>query len=76
MKPILGPEILIEKGIKNLKIIRDSQLVIKQVSKEYKCANENLMGYLSLALRLLDEFDNVIVRHIPREENFEANEFA
>ena len=51
-------------------------MVIKQVSKEYKCTKENLIRYLSLALRLLDQFDNVIVRHIPREENFEANELA
>ena len=56
--------------------IGDSQLVIKQVSKEYKYANDNLIRYLSLTLRLLDQFDNVIVRHILREENFEANELA
>ena len=73
---ILGLEILIEKGIKNVEIIRDSQLVIKQVSKDYKCMNENLIKYLSLVLRMLDQFDSVIVRHVPREENFEANELA
>ena len=73
---ILGLEILIEKGIKTLEIIEDSQLVVKQMSKEYKCVNKNLIKYLSLALRLLDQFDDVTIRHVPREENVEANEFA
>ena len=73
---ILGLEILIEKGIKNVEIIRDSQLVIKQVSKDYKCMNENLIKYFPLVLRMLDQFDNVIVRYVPREEKFEANELA
>ena len=54
----------------------NSQLVIKQVSKEYKCVNKNLVRDLSLNLRLLDQFDNVVIRHIPREENFEANKLA
>ena len=49
-----GLEILIKKGIKTDKIMGDSQLVIKQVSKEYKCVNKNLIKYLSLVLRLLD----------------------
>ena len=42
---ILGLEILTEKGIKTIEIIRDSQLVIKQVSKKYKYVNENLIRY-------------------------------
>ena len=46
------------------------------MSKEYKWVNENLIKYLSLALRLLDQFDDVIIWHVPREENFEANELA
>ena len=46
------------------------------MSKEYKCVNENLIEYLSLVLRLLDQFDNVIVRHVPKEENFEVDELA
>ena len=59
-----------------MEIIGDSQLVIKQISKEYKCTNESLIRYLSLILRLLDQFDNVIVRQVPRDENFEATELA
>ena len=41
---ISGFEILIEKGIENVKIIGDSQLVIKQVTKEYKCVSGNLIN--------------------------------
>ena len=38
--------------------------------------NKNLIKYLSLVLRLLDQFDDVIIQHVPREENFEADELA
>ena len=51
-------------------------MVIKQFSKEYRCVNEKLMKYFSMATRLLGEFDNVILRHFPRELNQEANELA
>ena len=54
----------------------DSQLVIKQVSKEYKCMNKSLIRYLSLTLRLLDQFDDVTIQHVPKEENFKANKLA
>ena len=31
---------------------------------------------MPLALRLLNEFDNIVIRHMPKEMNFEANELA
>ena len=73
---ISGLEILIEKEIMNFEIIKDSQLVIKQVTKEYKCVSGNLIKYLSLTLWLLEEFDNVIIRDVPKEMNYETNELA
>ena len=62
--------------MKNVEIIGDSQLVIKQLSREYRCVNEHLMKYLSKAARLFYEFDEVIVRHVPWQDNEEANELA
>ena len=54
----------------------DSELVIKQVTKEYKCIRENLIMYFVIANRLLKKFEMVNIRHIPRLENQIANDLA
>src|ERR1051325_6684677 len=54
----------------------DSELVIKQVSKEYRCVKENLIMYFVITIRLLKQFEQVNIRHIPRRENQEDNDLA
>ncbi|XP_015970564.1 uncharacterized protein LOC107494047 [Arachis duranensis] len=73
---IMGLELLLERGVKNVKIFGDSQLVVCQVSLEHRCVSENLRKYFNVATELLSKFDSVIVRHVPRELNQEANELA
>ncbi|XP_072062118.1 uncharacterized protein [Arachis hypogaea] len=53
---ILGLEILIGKGALEVQIFGDSQLVLKQLSKEFKCNNEKLQKYLATAWELLTSF--------------------
>ncbi|KAL1333382.1 hypothetical protein AAHE18_11G096500 [Arachis hypogaea] len=50
---IMGLELLLERGVKNVKIFRDSQLVVRQVSLEYRCVSENLRKYFNVATELL-----------------------
>ncbi|KAL1353230.1 hypothetical protein AAHE18_06G223400 [Arachis hypogaea] len=73
---IMGLELLLERGVKNVEIFGDSQLVVRQVSLEYRCVSENLRKYFDVATELLSKFDNVIVRHVPRKLNQEANELV
>jgi ribonuclease HI/probable phosphoglycerate mutase len=73
---IAGLEILLKLGATRVEIMGDSELVIKQLTKEYKCVKENLIMYFVIANRLLKEYDNVAFRHIPRVENQEANDLA
>ncbi|XP_057740479.1 uncharacterized protein LOC130957646 [Arachis stenosperma] len=73
---IMGLELLLERGVKNIEIFGDSQLIVHQVSLEYMCVSENLRKYFNVATKLLSKFDNVILRHVPRELNQEANELA
>ncbi|XP_072052088.1 uncharacterized protein [Arachis hypogaea] len=73
---ILGLEILIDKGALEVQILGDSQLVLKQLSKEYKCNNETLQKYLVTAWELLTSFQKVSLVHIPRIHNEIANELA
>lgn len=58
-------ELLLELGEGNVEIIGDSELVIKQLSKEYKCVKENLIMYFTITIRLLKRFEQVNIRHIP-----------
>lgn len=44
-------ELLLKLGARNVEIMGDSELVIKQVSKEYKCVKENLIMYFVIAIR-------------------------
>ncbi|KAL1326344.1 hypothetical protein AAHE18_13G221400 [Arachis hypogaea] len=73
---ILGLEILIDKGALEVQIMGDSQLVLKQLSKEFKCNNEMLQKYLVTAWELLTSFRKVSLVHIPRIHNKIANELA
>ncbi|XP_050897324.1 uncharacterized protein LOC127104162 [Lathyrus oleraceus] len=73
---ITGLEFLLESGARNVKIMGDFELVIKQVSKEYRCVKENLIMYFVITIRLLKRFDQVSLQHIPRKENQRANDLA
>ncbi|XP_025647982.1 uncharacterized protein [Arachis hypogaea] len=73
---ILGLEILIDKGALEVQILGDSQLVLKQLSKEFKCNNEMLQKYLVTAWEMLTSFQKVSLVHIPRIHNEIGNELA
>ncbi|KAK2407622.1 hypothetical protein QL285_043225 [Trifolium repens] len=73
---ITGLEILKDLGAKNIKIRGDSELVLKQLTQEYKCVIEHLAKYFYIASSLLDCFDHVDIEHVPRLENQEANDLA
>ncbi|XP_016168525.1 uncharacterized protein LOC107611075 [Arachis ipaensis] len=73
---ILGLEILIDKEALEVQILGDSQLVLKQLSKEFKCNNETLQKYLVTAWEMLTSFRKVFLVHISRIHNEIANELA
>jgi len=73
---ITGLEIALESGERFIEIRGDSELVLKQLTKEYKCVNESLVMYHTLANALLKRFAHVQIRHLPRIENQEANDLA
>ncbi|KAI5350352.1 hypothetical protein L3X38_003243 [Prunus dulcis] len=73
---IIGLEMLVELGVQSVEILGDSMLVLKQIAGEYKCLNPSLAVYLVAARNLLTEFREATWEHIPREENFAANELT
>ncbi|XP_072058084.1 uncharacterized protein [Arachis hypogaea] len=56
---VLGLKILIGKGASEVQILGDFQLVLKQISKEFKCNNEKLQKYLATTWELLTSFQRV-----------------
>lgn len=73
---ISGLKILLDLGEKGVEIRGESKLVVKQMTKEYKCINENLLMYFVKANSLLRIFDEVDIKHVSQVENEEANDLA
>ena len=62
---IIGLEILLEMGAKCVEIKGDSELVLKQLIKEYRCGKENLIMCYAIANTLLKRFTHVEIQHVP-----------
>ncbi|XP_024156341.1 uncharacterized protein LOC112164370 [Rosa chinensis] len=73
---IIGLEVLLELGVRDVQVRGDSLLVINQLQEKYRCDSCLLIPYLHRAFDLLDQFDNAELEYIPRERNFTANELA
>ena len=63
-------------GVKDVQVIKDSQLVLWQLTGEYKCNSLLLTSYFTATIQLLNFFNNVEFEHVPRESNWEADELA
>jgi len=70
---ILGLKRAKAMGIKELEVLADSELVVKQVNGEYAVKAEHLAPLHAEAVALFKAFDKIEIRHIPREENGQAD---
>ncbi|HTY45627.1 MAG TPA: ribonuclease HI family protein [Patescibacteria group bacterium] len=62
--------------VESLDIRTDSELLYRQIKKEYKVRNPNIAGLYRQAVHLMSAFKEVAIRHIPREENKGADKLA
>ena len=62
--------------IKNVIIMGDSNLVIKQMNKEYNVESPNLIPLHSAAMDEINEMNFIKFMHIPRTKNGEADSLA
>lgn len=65
-----------ELGYSVVEAVGDSELVVKQVSGEWRCRAENLKPLREEVLEVAESFDGFEIRHVPRGENSEADELA
>jgi ribonuclease HI len=60
-------------GIKELDVLCDSELLVKQLNGEYAVKADHLTPLHQEAQALLKSFPDISLRHIPREENTQAD---
>ncbi len=65
-----------ELKAKDVECFLDSELVVKQLKKEYKVKNKELAPLFLEVYNLSQSFDNIKFIHIPREKNKEADHLA
>ncbi|XP_074299447.1 uncharacterized protein LOC141630550 [Silene latifolia] len=73
---ILGLQMAIEIGVRDMDIYGDSELVVNQVLGEYEVKKEDLIPYHQRALQLLNQLDDIHVGHVPRSANKLADTLA
>nr|XP_008381219.1 uncharacterized protein LOC103444085 [Malus domestica] len=60
-----------------VEVFGDSELVINQLNREFKCKHITMAGYYLAAMQLLSYWDSEIsMSHVPRGANLAANEMA
>ncbi|XP_072054354.1 uncharacterized protein [Arachis hypogaea] len=62
-----------EVWAKILEVCSDSQVVSSQVNGDYQIRDPLLQQYLTKVNKLKEEFDQVTIQHIPREQNARAD---
>jgi ribonuclease HI len=65
-----------QHGIRELLVRSDSQLLVRQMTGEYKVKNTGLRSLKMAATELVDRFDKVRFEHIGREGNNQADGLA
>jgi ribonuclease HI len=63
-------------GATKIAIFTDSELIVKQLSGEYRVKNEGIKPLHEEILRLLREIGEYTIQHVPRENNKHADKLA
>ena len=63
-------------GFKALKVVSDSELLVKQINGQYKVSNPALKELHGRAMKLIDALENCEVSHVLREKNRDADRLA
>jgi ribonuclease HI len=66
---IAGLEKAAELGVDDLEVVSDSELLVKQMRREYKVKNENLRGLFEQASVLAGRLGSVQYKAVRREHN-------
>jgi ribonuclease HI len=70
---LLGIERAAARGVSEVELIGDSELIVRQVKGEYKVKEATLRGLHAEVKEALRPFDRWSIRHVRREQNAEAD---
>ncbi len=73
---IAGLETSLEQGVSQIDVRLDSQLLVKQVTGEYRVKASHLKPLQRQAVKLLTRFDEATIVHVRRELNTVADALA
>ena len=73
---IAGLELALDRGVTSIEVRVDSMLLVRQVIGEYRVKAAHLRPLHREVVRLLEEFDEATIGHVPREENTVADALA
>jgi len=73
---IAALDYLLEHGHRAARIRSDSELLVKQMGGEYRVKNEGLKPLWTEARALVARLDRVIIEHVRRGDNKEADRLA
>jgi ribonuclease HI len=63
-------------GFKALKVVSDSELMVKQINGEYKVSSPTLKELNNRAMELIDQLDCFEIKQVLREKNRQADRLA
>ena len=66
----------VSHGAKALRVISDSELMVKQIKGQYKVNSPSLKDLHGEAKRLIHQLDRFEIRHVLREKNVQADRLA
>jgi ribonuclease HI len=73
---IIGMEHAVNLGATRVKLLADSELMVKQLNGSYKVKNEGLKPLYQRVKELIAMIGSVEVQYIPRERNKDADALA
>jgi ribonuclease HI len=73
---LLGLEEARRLEVKKLRVLADSELMVKQLNGRYRVKAPHLIPLWRAAVNALKKFDAWAIAHVPREENHLADEAA
>jgi ribonuclease HI len=73
---VAGLEAAAELGIREVEVMADSELMVRQMTGQYRVKNEGLKPLYAKAQAAAARIGKVSYQHIPREKNKEADKLA
>jgi ribonuclease HI len=73
---LLGLKMARELGVKRMQVFADSQLLVRQLNRQYRVKAPHLLPLYNAAQQALKDFEIHAITHVPRELNHLADRLA